>query len=122
MTEARLLVQNIGGVAVVDLSDAAILDGPTIQAIAQRLYALVDEQAQRKIVLVFSQVKFLSSTMLGVLIAMRKKADGIKGRVAICGLRPELRKVFRITRTEKLFEFYDAEEPALNSYGVYTSP
>jgi len=122
MTEAQLIVQNIGGVSVVDLSDASILDGPTIQTIARRLYALVDEQAQRKILLVFSRVRFLSSSMLGVLIEMRKRSQAIRGRVAICGLRPELRKVFRITRTEKMFEFHDAEEPALNSFGVYTSP
>ena len=122
MTEAQLVVQNIAGVTVVDFSGSAILDGPTIDAIGQRLYELVDDQAQRKILLGLSQVKLLSSSMLGVLIKLRKKSEAIKGRVAIVGLRPNLRKVFRITRMEKLFDFYDDEGAAMGSFGVHLSP
>ncbi|KKL57020.1 hypothetical protein LCGC14_2239560, partial [marine sediment metagenome] len=79
----------------------------------------VDEQAQRKLLLDFSRVKFLSSAMLGVLISLQKRSAGIKGRVVICGLRPELHKVFKITRLDKLFDFYDNETEALGSFGVY---
>lgn len=86
MAEAQLVIQNIGGVTVVDFSDAAILDGPTIASVGRRLYELTDEQAQRKILLVLSQVKFFSSSMLGVLINLHKKSATIKGRVAIAGL------------------------------------
>jgi len=122
MAEAQLLVQNIGGVVVVSFSSVAILDGPTIEAVARQLYTLVDDQAQRKILLDFSEVKFLSSSLLGVLIGLQKKAGAIKGRVVIAGLRPSLHRVFKITRLEKLFDFYEAEEPALNSFGVFTNP
>ena len=118
MAEAQLVVQNIGGVTVVDFADAAILDGPTIESVARRLYELTDDQAQRKILLVLSQVRFLSSSMLGVLINLHKKSATIKGRVAIAGMRPDLRKVFKITRTEKLFEFHDDEEAAMKAFGL----
>jgi len=122
MAEAQVLVQNIGGVTVVDFTDSSILDGIAVETIGQRLYELVDERARRKVLLDFTQVKFLSSSLLGVLIKLQQKAKAIKGRIAICGLRPELRRVFEISRTEKLFSFYDSEEAALNSFGVFTRP
>ena len=56
--------------------------------------------------------------MLGVLIRMQKRAGAIKGRVAILGLQPDLYKVFKITRLDKLFDFYDKEDDAMKSFGV----
>ncbi len=118
MAQAKLLIQNITGVTVVDFSDSAMLDGPTIEDISRQLYELVDQQAQRKILLDFSRVKFLSSSMLGVLVALRNKAQLIKGRLVIAGLRPELRKVFKISQMEKLFEFHDDQGSAMASLSV----
>ncbi len=121
MTEAQLVIQNIGGVVVVNFGGASILDAQTIETIGRQLYELVDKQAQRKIVLDFSQVKSLSSSLLGVLVSLRNKAKAIKGQVAITGLRPELRKPFKITRMDKFFRFFEDEDSALNSFGVKTA-
>ena len=120
MTEVELVVQSIGDVVVVNLGSSAILDGITVEAVARRLFELVDQQARRKILLDFSQVKFLSSSMLGVLIRLQKRSGAIKGRVVICGLRPELHKVFKITRLDKVLEFADTEETALKMLNVTT--
>lgn len=122
MGEADLIVQNISGVTVANLGGSSILDGQTIESLSRKLFDLVDNQAHRKILLDFSQVKFLSSMMLGVLIRLQKRAAGINGRIAIYGLRPDLMKIFQITRLDKLFDFYDDEEKALNSFGVFTKP
>ena len=119
MAEAQLVVQTLGDVVVVDLGSTTVLDAPTIEAVGKRLYELVDKQAQRKIILDFSQVRFLSSMILGVLIRLRKRAEAIHGRVVICGLRPELHKVFKISKLDRLFEFYSNEEEALKSFDVY---
>ena len=56
---------------------------------------------------------------LGIDLA-RIKGSERGGRIVITSLRPELQKVFTIAKIEKLFEFYDDEEPGLNSFGVYT--
>ena len=50
---------------------------------------------------------------------MQKGAEAIKGRVAIVGLKPELHKVFKITRLDQLFDFYDKEDDAMKSFGVF---
>ena len=121
MAEAQIVVQNIGGVVVASFSGASILDAQTIEAVGNQLYELVDDQAQRKILLDFSHVRFLSSSLLGVLISLQKKSQTIKGEVTICSLRDDLRKPFKITHLDKLFKFYDNEEDALKSFGVYTT-
>jgi len=122
MAEAQPLVQNIGGVAVASPSRAAVLEGPTIDAVGQRPCAPADDRAPRKILLDFSEVKFLCSSLPRLLIGLQKKARAIKCRVVIAGLRPCLHRVFKITRLDKLFDFYDAEEPALNGFAVFTNP
>ncbi|GMV96293.1 MAG: STAS domain-containing protein [Phycisphaerae bacterium] len=116
----RLFIQPVRDVTVVNFSDASILDTQVVQQIGEELYDLVDKQARRKLILDFDKVRFLSSSALGVLITLRKKADAIKGKVVLCNMRDELRKVFKITNLDKMFEFYESEEKALGSYGVST--
>jgi anti-sigma B factor antagonist len=119
MPETPLVVQTIKDVTVVSFGGTTLLDGPTIETLSRRLFEMVDQQAVRKLLLDFTPVKFLSSTMLGVLVKLQKKSQAIKGRVAICGLRPDLHKVFKITRLENLFDFYPAEEEAMVSFGAF---
>jgi anti-sigma B factor antagonist len=115
---ARLLIQTIRDVTIVNFQDASILDTAQIEQIGEQLYDLVDGRARRKIVLDFTKVRFLSSSALGILITLRKKADAIKGQIALCALREEIREVFKITKLEKVFKIYGNEDEALLSFGV----
>jgi len=117
----KLLIHPLRDVTVVNFVDASILDAQQVQQLGQELFDLVDKQARRKIVLDFEKVRFLSSSALGVLITLRKKTDAIKAKIVFCNLRDELRKVFKITNLEKMFEFYKREEKALSVFGVTTA-
>ena len=122
MTDTGLVVSQVLGVTIVNFHKSAILDAETVDRIARELYVLVDEQARRKIILDLCQVRFLSSTILGVLVALQKKSRAIKGKVVICGLRPDLSKVFEITKLDKLFEFADGEDEAMRRFDILTKP
>lgn len=115
---SNLFVQTIKTVTVVNFGDATILDSLHIERIGQELYELVDRFDRRRIVLDFSGVRFLSSQALAVLLTLRRKLEAVKGKVVICGLRPDLREIFRITKLEKIFEFQPDEERALNIFGI----
>jgi anti-sigma B factor antagonist len=117
-SSSGLVITTIDDTAVVSFETASVLDAPLIQTIGSELYVLVDEQARRKIVLNFSRVRFLSSQMLGVLIALHKKSAAIKGRVVLCGLRPDLMKVFSIMKLEKILTIVPDENSALATLGV----
>jgi len=117
---SHLLIHPIRDVTVVNFRTSSILDALQVQQIGEALYDLVDTRALTKIVVDFSDVKFLSSSALGVLITLHKKAAAIKGRVVLCGLRPELRRVFEISRLDKLLDLHETEEQARATFGIST--
>jgi len=116
MSESGLVVSQVLGVTVASLRKSSILDAAAVESIGRELYALIDAQARRKVVLDLRMVQFLSSTMLGVLVNAHKKAQAIKGRFIICGLREKLFEVFKITRLDKILEFADSEEEAIGRF------
>jgi anti-sigma B factor antagonist len=118
MPSSGLVVAEVKGVMVVAFQSASITDLLTIETIGGQLYALVEQQARKKIVLDFTAVRFLSSQMLGVLIQLQRKARQIGGRIVLCSMRPDLMKVFEITRLDKILEFAPDERQALAKLDV----
>lgn len=116
--DVQLLTHQMRDVSVVNLNEASILDTQQVEHLGAELNRIVDDRACRKLVIDFSKVKFLSSSALGILIRLQKKAGQIKGRIVLCGLRKDLMQVFKITSLDRLFTFYDDEEQALASFGV----
>jgi anti-anti-sigma factor len=114
-----LLVQRYKDVTVVNFQNISVLDSANIEALGRNLLELVEKQDNRKIVLEFSTVRFMSSQALGVLLQLKKAMDPVKGRVVIAGIRPELHKVFKITNLHKLFTFHDDLDKALGEFDVF---
>ncbi len=121
MTSSRLLINDYAGVTVVTFTDSSILEAGAIDSIAKDLYHLVDAQAKLKVILDFSKVKTMSSQGLGMLINLNKKLAAIKGSLAMCGVRPEIRKLFTLTGLEKEFKFYADDKAALGAWKVNVS-
>lgn len=115
---ANLLTQSIRDVTLVQFNDARIREAGQIQRIGEALYALIDAQARRRLVLDFGKVEALSSGMLGVLLNLRKKADEARGNIVICGMNREIQEVFQLARVHKLFRFCETEDDALAVFGV----
>lgn len=117
MPDAGLVISNFSGICVVTFQDRSILDGLTVDAIGKKLYELVDERAQRKVVLDFSAVRFLTSTMLSVLVSLRNKCAAIKGELVLVGLAGDLMKVFTVSHLDSLFTFAKDEAEAFQQLG-----
>lgn len=114
--QGQLTIQSINAVALVTFQDQSILDPLQVQDIGDKLRHMVEDEDRQRVILDFHKVKILSSQMLGVLIGLLKRIRGVDGRIVICGMKPELHKVFRITNLDKLFTFYDSEGQALRSF------
>ena len=114
--QGKISTQTIQGITIVTFEDGSILDPLQVQDISQQLHTLVEEEDRQRLILDFHKVKILSSQMLGVLISLLKRIRNDRGRVVICGMKPELHKVFKITNLDKLFNFYDTEGHALRSF------
>ncbi len=92
-----------------------------IEKIADILRALVCKQHPAKMIIDFSNVRFFSSQMLGLLVDLWRRMKEAGGKLLICGINPQLIRVFRITHLDKLFEFYEnsaAAAAALQLQGI----
>jgi anti-sigma B factor antagonist len=117
----KLLEYAIRDVTIVVFQNSSVLDALVVQEIGESLYYLVDEKACRKVIIDFSKVHTLSSSALGILIQLKKKADAIKGQVVLCGVRKELMKIFTMTHLHTMFEFRPDEKTALAVFGLTTA-
>ena len=122
MADSGLVISTYQDVTVVNFRDSSILDGVVMDAIDKELTPLIDQQARRKMILDFSEVRFLSSSMIGVLINLHKKSLAIKGKIVICGLRDDLMKVFKMARLDKMLAFASNETEAMKCLDVFVSP
>ena len=112
----RLEVEDIGDVTVVNFVDKKILDEQNISIIGEQLLSLVDELGRRKLLLNFSNVEYLSSAALAKLITMNKKVQQAGGRLILCNIDRQIYEVFEITKLNKLFNIYPAEQEALQAF------
>ena len=112
----RLEVEDIGDVTIVNFTDRKILDEQNIQIIGEQLFSLVDKAGRRKLLLNFGKVEYLSSAALAKLITLNKKLQQVNGRLILCGIAPEIREVFEITRLNRLFTIHEEEQAALQAF------
>ncbi len=112
----RLFLEPRGDVTIVSFMDKKILDEANIQEIGDELTQLVTKDHRIKLLLNFENVEYLSSAALGKLISLHKRVREHNGQLKLCGIRPEIYEVFKITKLNLLFEIYDDEELALKTF------
>ncbi len=116
----RIEVMNLSGsageVALVRFLDRKIIDAANIQELGEELFALIEKEKKKNVILNFATVEFLSSAALNKLIIMDKKVKAATGKMRLCNLRPEIYEVFAITRLNQLFDIKPNEQDALNGF------
>jgi len=113
----HLRVRDVDGVAVVGFVDSGLLYATDlVQDIGQELKALVADLHHTKILLDFTNVQYLSSTMLAQLAHLERDVRAAKGQLKLCGLGPVLQDAFRIARFDSIFAMYDDEVSALKRF------
>jgi anti-sigma B factor antagonist len=112
----RIEVSEIGDITRVNFRDRKILDPGNIESLGEELFALVEQDGRKSLLLDFTNVEFLSSAALNKLILLDKKIKAANGRLKICSLRPEIRNVFVITSLHQLFEIKENEKEAIASF------
>lgn len=91
-------------------ADHVRLDAAAAPTFKQELEMLVGT-GQRRVMLDLSQVQFIDSTGLGVLVSLLKRM-GADGRIAIIGAGPSVVKLFQLTRLDTLFRICKSQNEA----------
>ncbi|NLH15912.1 MAG: STAS domain-containing protein [Phycisphaerae bacterium] len=109
----KLSVEYVDSVVVATFTSEKILEDVDIQALEKTLLPLVDQDRKPLIILDFSNVKFLTSSVLGLLIRILKKVNEAGGGLRLCGINAKILEIFNITRLDKVFEIVSTREKAL---------
>lgn len=89
----------------------ARLDAAVAPAFKQEIEAFAAAQP-RRVLLDLSDVAFVDSTGLGVLVSLLKRM-GADGRIAVVGANAAVQRLFQITRLDKLFPQHGSHEEAI---------
>jgi anti-sigma B factor antagonist len=90
-----------------------------VENVADVLRSMIDEKQPRKLVIDFSQVRFFSSQVLGLLVDIWRRVKDFGGSLTISGIDPQLTRVFRITHLDKLFTFHENTDSAVASMKAF---
>lgn len=113
---AAITIQMNGEVLVVGFTDSKILDSQRIEQVGRELQESVPQAVNKKLLLNFRGVSFMSSAMITKLVMLNKgcKAQGVA--LKFCEVSPNVLEVFKITKLNKLFDIQEGEEKALGSF------
>jgi len=110
------MVVTRGDVTIVSFLDFSVLDREQIDKIGEELVGLVEDQGRKRILINFEGVDYLSSTVLGKLIALHKRVAASRGELKLCGIKPGIMEVFEITKLDKVFDIYEDEDEAMSDF------
>ena len=79
------------------------------------LNALIRE-GKRDFVFDLSRVGFISSLVIALIVFFAKEVRKDKGDVKLCGLSSDGFSIFQLTQLDKVFELYETEHDALESF------
>ncbi len=130
LSTALLSVQNLadalGAIVVMtfslrDLSDAYVIsidEPPALNdfrsnAFRDSLYQTIEGFEAPRVALDLRRVDFLSSSGVAILVGMKRRLEGINGKLVLFGVQPIVQDLLRITRLTQYFTFSDDEAGAL---------
>jgi|SRR5262245_36373782 len=109
----------VGSVTVLDLSGKLILgDGDAL--LKDKIHSLVF-QGRKQIVLNMGAVSYVDSSGLGALVASSVTGKSNGGQIKLVSLTKRLQDLLAIAKLLTVFESYDSEAEAINSFPAQTT-
>lgn len=100
----RMSFVELEGYALAQFRDRNILDEANIHGIHESIREYLRTSPHKKLVLDFYNVDHLSSAALGTLFSIHNFTRKLNGRIVLSRIEPQIFEVFKITRSNKLFE------------------
>jgi len=102
--QPRIEVEYGLDVTFVTFTEEKILDEEQIKELREALEAVIEKNENKKLILNFANVKFMTSAVLGLLVRVHKKVVELDGKLQLSNLNSNLRRVFEITQLTKVFD------------------
>lgn len=111
----KISVEYTEKVTIAVLTDEKILAEDDIQALENSLIPLVSQNPGINLIIDFSNVRFFSSSVLGLLIRVSKRINESDGRLKLCSIDSQIYEIFKITRLDTIFDICDDQQKAIRS-------
>jgi anti-sigma B factor antagonist len=93
-----------GGVKVVRFNDRQLFDERTVREVAEQIAAAMpNDGTPIRMVIDFTDVGLISSSLLSKLILLQRRVDASHGKLRLCEMSPVLQSVFRTSNLDRLF-------------------
>lgn len=96
---------------------SSVLDALNISRFGAQVFGYVQGRPGINLLLSFERVNYLSSAVLTELLRINDAVQEADGRLRLCGLNPDIRKVFEITNLDRIFVIYGAADEAVDRFG-----
>lgn len=109
-----LNTETIGNVVIVTLPGET-LDAGNAKVLKDDLAAVLQPGA--KLVFDLSQLRFVDSSGLGLLLSSLRQVHHTGGDLRLCGMNKAVRALFELVRMHRIFEIFATRDEAKASYG-----
>src|SRR6266480_6951017 len=114
MAELNISERHVGDVTILDM-DGKITIGEGSVALRTAIRRLLEE-GKKKILLNLSGVGYIDSSGIGELVSSYTAIGKESGQLKLLNLTEKLRDLLTITKLLTVFDTYESEAEALNSY------
>jgi anti-anti-sigma factor len=106
--------QRGGGIVIIKLEGDA--DTDQVEELDRELRLLAEANpAPKRVVLDLTEVPFVASIAMGVMVRFHQSLTKSGGKVVLAGARPLVADSFRRANLERLFEFFNSADEAAKS-------
>ncbi len=88
---------------------------PEAQELMNFIEKLIDD-GQHQLVIDFSEIKYIGSLGVGVLATLLRKIIQVGGSMKLVSLNLFVKKIFTVTKLDKIFEIYETLDECMTSY------
>ena len=101
---SRIKVEYGRDVTFVTFVDERIIDEEQIRELRESLEPVIKKNEGGKLILNFSNVNFMTSALLGLLVRIHKRVCESGGRLQLSNLDSNLHRIFEITKLTQVFD------------------
>jgi anti-sigma B factor antagonist len=115
-SSAHFITQHIEKWLVIEFKTTSLMDPLELEKIGQQLYHLVDAEDNRRVIMDFEKVQYLSSQAIGIVITMHKKLNSLKNsKLVLCAVNPKLMELIKITRLDRILTIKPSQKESLKT-------
>lgn len=103
-------------ITVATVSANQVIDATSVTDLGDELLAFLEDRPGTDLLLNFTKVDYMSSSMLTELLRINDLFRRVKGSMRICGLRKEMRQIFEVTKLDQIFHIEDDFKSCLKRF------